>query len=226
MSSSPVVLFDLDGTLADTALDLCHTMNVLLDRHGRSHVPYEQMRPMVGAGARKIMERGFEATGTPADEALLDQVFEEFLDYYGAHIADHTVLFPGVRAQLEALRAREIGLAVCTNKSERLTHQLLTTLDISDFFPVVIGGDTLDVRKPDPRHLTEAVSRLGGDPAGTIMVGDSGPDIKAARAAAVASVCVTFGYTDTPAHDLGADHLIDHFDALPQALKTLRPEHF
>lgn len=226
MSSSPVVLFDLDGTLADTALDLCHTMNVLLKRHGRSHVPYEQMRPMVGAGARKIMERGFAATGAPADEALLDQVFEEFLEYYGAHIADHTVLFPGVRSQLEALRAQEVGLAVCTNKSERLTQQLLATLDISDFFPVVIGGDTLDVRKPDPRHLTEAVSRLSGDPRGAIMVGDSGPDIKAAQAAAIASVCVTFGYTDTPAHDLGADHLIDHFDALPQALKALRPDHF
>ena len=169
---------------------------------------------------------GFAATGAPADEGLLDQVFEEFLEYYGAHIADHTVLFPGVRAQLEALSARDVGLAVCTNKSERLTHQLLTTLDISDFFPVVIGGDTLEVRKPDPRHLTEAVSRLAGDPSGTIMVGDSGPDIKAAQAAAVASVCVTFGYTDTPAHDLGADHLIDHFDALPQALKTLRPDHF
>ncbi len=226
MSPSPVVLFDLDGTLADTALDLCHTMNVLLTRHGRSHVPYEQMRPLVGAGARKIMERGFEATGAPADEILLDQVFEEFLEYYGAHIADHTVLFPGVLDQLKALHARQIGLAVCTNKPERLTRQLLTTLNVADFFPVVIGGDTLDVKKPDPLHLTEAVSRLGGDPGGAVMVGDSGPDIKAAQAAAIPSICVTFGYTDTPATDLGADHLIDHFDSLPHALRVLRPDHF
>ncbi len=226
MSSSAVVLFDLDGTLADTALDLCHTMNVLLERHGRAPVPGDQMRPMVGAGARKIMERAFAATGAPADETQLDGLFEEFLDYYGDHIADHTVLFPGVLDQLEALRAREIGLAVCTNKAERLTHQLLDVLEIAHFFRVVVGGDTLDVRKPDPLHLTEAVSRLGGDVGGAVMVGDSSPDIRAAEAASIPSICVTFGYTDIPAPDLGADHLIDHYDALPTALKTLRPDHF
>ncbi len=226
MNSAPTVLFDLDGTLADTALDLCHTMNVLLERHERAQVPYEQMRPMVGAGARKIMQRSFEATGAPADEPLLDQLFEEFLDYYSAHIADHTVLFPGVLDQLDALHTQNVRLGVCTNKSERLTHQLLDTLEIAQFFPVVIGGDTLSVKKPDPLHLTEAVTRLGGDIGGTVMVGDSGPDISAARAAAIPSICVTFGYTDTPAPDLGADHLIDHFDALPRALKTLRPDHF
>ena len=226
MSSSAVVLFDLDGTHADTALDLCHTMNVLLKRHGRAPVSDDQMRPMVGAGARKIMERAFAATGAPADENQLDLLFEEFLEYYGSHIADHTTLFPGVLDQLEALRARAINLAICTNKAERLTHQLLDTLEIAHFFPVVIGGDTLDVRKPDPRHLTEAIVRLGGDLGGAVMVGDSGPDIRAAQAAAIPSICVTFGYTDIAAPDLGADHLIDHFDALPDALKTLRPEHF
>ncbi len=226
MPSSPVVLFDLDGTLADTALDLCHTMNVVLERHGRGPVPYADMRSMVGAGARKIMDRGFRATGEPAGEDRLDDLFEEFLVYYADHIADHTVLFPGVLEQLEALRARDINLAVCTNKAEKLTLQLLNTLEISHFFPVVIGGDTLDVRKPDPLHLTEAVTRLGGDVGGTVMVGDSSPDIRAAEAASIPSVCVTFGYTDIPAPDLGADHLIDHFDALPQALKTLRPDHF
>ncbi len=226
MRSSPVVLFDLDGTLADTALDLCHTMNVLLERHGRVPVPDTQMRSMVGAGARKIMEKAFEATGAPADENQLDGLFEEFLDYYGDHIADHTVLFPGVLDQLEALRAREISLGICTNKAERLTHQLLNTLEIAHYFPVVIGGDTLDVRKPDPLHLTEAVTRLGGDVGGTVMVGDSSPDIRAAEAASIPSICVTFGYTDIPAPDLGADHLIDHYDALPHALRKLRPEHF
>jgi len=226
MNTHPVVLFDLDGTLADTALDLCHTMNVLLERHGRAHVPEAHVRSMVGAGARKIMERSFKATGAPADETLLDQLFEEFLDYYGDHIADHTVLFPGVLNQLEALMAQDVKLGVCTNKSERLTHQLLQTLRIDHFFPVVIGGDTLAVRKPDPLHLTEAVARLGSTIEGAVMVGDSPPDIEAARAALIPSVCVTFGYTDIPAAQLGADHLIDHFDALPAALKVLRPDHF
>ena len=226
MNAQPVVLFDLDGTLADTALDLCHTMNVLLERHGRSRIPETHVRPMVGAGARKIMERGFKATGAPVDEAFLDQLFEEFLEYYGNHIADHTVLFPGVRDQLDALTTRDVKLGVCTNKAERLTHQLLEILEIADFFPVVIGGDTLAVRKPDPLHLTEAVAWLGGTIESTVMVGDSRPDIEAARAATISSICVTFGYTDIPAAQLGADHLIDHFDALPAALKALRPDHF
>jgi phosphoglycolate phosphatase len=226
MSTQSVVLFDLDGTLADTALDLCHTMNVLLERHGRSRIPETHVRPMVGAGARKIMERGFEATGTPVDEAFLDQLFEEFLEYYGNHIADHTVLFPGVREQLEALSSRNVKLGVCTNKAEHLTHQLLQILDIADFFPVVIGGDTLAVRKPDPLHLTEAVVRLGGGIEGAVMVGDSAPDINAAKAASIPSICVTFGYTDIPAAELGADHLIDHYEGLPGALKAVRPDHF
>jgi len=226
MSDRPTILFDLDGTLADTARDLVHTMNVLLVRHGRATVPEDQIRRMVGAGARKIMDRGFAATGAPVNEAQLDNLFEEFLEHYSAHIADHTVLFPGVLTQLEALSASGAQLAVCTNKAERLTHQLLEALDITRFFPVVIGGDTLPVRKPDPLHLHEAISRSSGSISSTIMVGDSAPDFEAARAAQIRSICVTFGYTETPAAELGADVLIDHFDALPSALNTLLPTHF
>ena len=226
MSDRPTILFDLDGTLADTARDLVHTMNVLLVRHGRTTVPEDQIRRMVGAGARKIMDRGFSATGAPVNEAQLDKLFEEFLEHYGDHIADHTVLFPGVLAQLEALTAAGAKLAVCTNKAEKLTHQLLEALEITRFFPVVIGGDTLPVRKPDPLHLHEAVERSGGSISSTIMVGDSAPDFDAARAAQVRSICVTFGYTETPAAELGADVLIDHFDALPSALNALLPTHF
>jgi phosphoglycolate phosphatase len=226
MSESATVLFDLDGTLADTARDLIHTMNVLLERHGRTTVPEDQVRHMVGAGARKIMERGFAATGEPAEEAFLDRLFDEFLEHYSAHIADHTVLFPGVKHQLELLQAAEVRLAVCTNKSERLTHQLLAALEVDQYFPVVIGGDTLSVRKPDPLHLHEAISRSGGATHAAVMVGDSAPDVDAARAATIPSVCVTYGYTDTPATLLNADLLIDDFDALPGALKKLLPAHF
>lgn len=226
MSERPTILFDLDGTLADTARDLINTMNVLLERHGRATVAPDVVRQKIGAGARKIMEHGFAATGDPADEAFLDQLFDEFIAHYSAHIADHTILFPGVLDQLERLHAANIGLAVCTNKSECLTRQLLEALDIARLFPVVIGGDTLPVRKPDPQHLHEAVTRSGGNARTAIMVGDSAPDIQAARAALIPSICVTFGYTDTPAHALGADRLIDHFDELPGALKNLLPSHF
>lgn len=226
MSPQPTILFDLDGTLADTALDLCHTMNVLLERHGRSQVPNDQVRSMLGAGARKIMERAFANTGSPATPALLDQLFDEFLEHYSAHIADHTVLFPSVREQLETLSSAGNHLAVCTNKPEHLTHRLLEALNVAHFFPVVIGGDTLPVRKPDPRHLLEAITRAGGSATAAVMVGDSAPDIESARAASIPSICVTFGYTNQAPDTLGADVLIDHFDMLPEALSSVLPGHF
>lgn len=226
MSTAPTLLFDLDGTLADTARDLCHTMNVLLERYGRTTVPEAQVRNMVGAGARALLDRGFKATGEAASEDLLDQAFDDFISYYSAHIADHTVLFPGLESQLDKFASTGINLGVCTNKPEGLSHQLLGELGIDRYFGVVIGGDTLPVRKPDPTPLLEAVSRLGGDRSSTIMIGDSASDIDAALAADMGSVCVTFGYTETPAEDLGASVLIDHFDDLGPALQALLPDHF
>ncbi|MDP2150654.1 MAG: HAD-IA family hydrolase [Parvibaculum sp.] len=224
--SRPTLLFDLDGTLADTALDLCATMNVILEMHGRDGVPQERVRHLVGGGARLLLERGFRETGTPADEALLDLSFRQFIDYYSRHIADHTKLWPGVRNQLDLLAERKALMAVCTNKPERLSHQLLAMLGIDHYFPVVIGGDTLPVKKPDPEHLFEAIRRLGGDAGHAVMVGDSEADIEAAKNARLPSICVSFGYTRVPVADLGADLVIDHFDAFPEALKTLMPLHF
>lgn len=226
MSPTPTLLFDLDGTLADTAPDLCRTMNALLERHGRRPIPADKVRHMVGGGARKIMERGFAETGEPPSEALLDRLFDEFVEHYGAHIAEESAIFPGLMPHLDAFRGRGVRMGVCTNKVEALSHKLLAALDVADYFPVVIGGDTLPVKKPDPEHLLEAVRRLGGDPAATVMIGDSAPDIDAARAARIPSVCVTFGYTRVPPQELGADVLISHFDELPGALARLLPAHF
>lgn len=224
--AKPTLLFDLDGTLADTAGDLCETMNAILVRHGRAGVPQTRVRHLVGGGARLLMERGFRETGEPADEALLDRLFDEFIAHYSAHIADHTRLWPGVREQLDRLAQAGAGLAVCTNKVEHLSRQLLETLRIEHYFPVVIGGDTLPVRKPDPEHLFEAVRRLGGDPAHTIMVGDSETDIDAAKNARMPSICVSFGYARMPVPELGASAVIDHFDDFPRALSRLLPQHF
>lgn len=220
------LLFDLDGTLADTAGDLCETMNAVLTQHGRPRVPETRVRHLVGGGARLLMERGFAETGEPASEALLDQTFNEFIAYYSAHIADHTKLWPGVEPLLARLDDAGIGLAVCTNKVESLSRQLLAQLRIDHYFPVVIGGDTLAVKKPDPEHLFEAVRQLSGDPATTIMVGDSEADIDAAKNARIPSICVSFGYTRVPVPDLGADIIIDHFDEFPGALAKLLPAHF
>ncbi len=224
--TSASLLFDLDGTLADTAGDLCETMNVILTRHGRERVPETRVRHLVGGGARLLMQRGFAETGVEATEAQLDQLFQEFIEYYSAHIADHTKLWPGIEPLLMRLADEGVGLAVCTNKVEHLARQLLSKLRIDHYFPVVIGGDTLPVKKPDPEHLFEAVRLLGGDRASAIMVGDSETDIDAALNAKMPSICVSFGYSRQPVPELGADVVIDHFEEFPAALVRLLPGHF
>ncbi|MFZ3033027.1 MAG: HAD family hydrolase [Parvibaculum sp.] len=224
--TSASLLFDLDGTLADTAGDLCETMNVILTRHGRERVPESRVRHLVGGGARLLMQRGFAETGVEATEAQLDQLFQEFIEYYSAHIADHTKLWPGIEPLLMRLADEGVGLAVCTNKVEHLARQLLSKLRIDHYFPVVIGGDTLPVKKPDPEHLFEAVRLLGGDRASAIMVGDSETDIDAALNAKMPSICVSFGYSRQPVPELGADVVIDHFEEFPAALVRLLPGHF
>lgn len=224
MTVTPTILFDLDGTLADTALDLTETMNVVLAKHGRARVPHERVREMVGGGARKIMERGFAYTGEPASEDLLDQLFAEFLDYYGDHLADHTQIFDGLVPALETLEQRGYKLGVVTNKVEGLSLEVIKLLGLDTFFPVLIGGDTLPVRKPDPTPIFEAVSRLKGDRACTVMVGDSPFDIDAAKNAGVGSIAVSFGYTHVPPGEMGADRLIDHYDEFLPALDSLLGE--
>ena len=224
--TSATLLFDLDGTLADTAGDLCETMNVILTRHGRVRVPEARVRHLVGGGARLLLEPGFAETGERASEALLDQTFGEFITYYGAHIADHTKLWPGMEPLLARLADAGVGMAVCTNKVEHLARQLIAELKIDQYFPVVIGGDTLSVKNPDPEHLFAAVRQLGGDPKTSIMVGDSEADIDAAINARMPSICVSFGYSRAPVAELGADVIIDHFDEFPAALAKLLPSHF
>jgi len=225
-SSRPVLLFDLDGTLADTAADLCETMNVVLEMHGRRRIPEGRVRHLVGGGVRVLMERGFRETGEEATEDQLDETFEQFISYYSRHIADHTRLWPGVREQLDMLVARNALLAICTNKVEHLSRSLIERLGIDHYFPVVIGGDTLPVKKPDPEHLFEAIRLLGGEKANTVMVGDSETDVDAARNAGLPSICVSFGYTRFPVHELGADVVIDHYDQFPAALNRLLPHFF
>lgn len=220
------LLFDLDGTLADTAGDLCETMNVILTRHGRARVPEARVRHLVGGGARLLLERGFAETGDAASEAKLDETFLEFIAYYSDHIADHTVLWPGMEPLLARLDKAGVKMAVCTNKVENLARQLLRALSIDQYFPVVIGGDTLPVKKPDPEHLFAAVRLLGGDNESTIMVGDSEADIDAAINAAMPSICVSFGYSRLPVPELGATVIIDHFDEFPTALTKILPDHF
>lgn len=215
------VVFDLDGTLADTAPDLTLALNWVLASVGRAAVDDLSVRHMVGQGAAHLIRQGMQATGAAATEEDLDHLLPRFLAFYSDHIADRSVLFPGVLDVLHTLTAEGIALAVCTNKPESLTHQLLRGLAVDHFFPVVVGGDSLPVRKPDPAHILATLHRLGVGAAEAVMVGDSVNDIRAAQGANVPVVGVTFGYTETPIEELGADLVIDRFAALPEALRHL-----
>jgi len=216
-----VVAFDLDGTLVDTAPDLIGTLNVLLKEEGLPPLPLADARPFIGRGARWMIERGFEAAGQHLHPARLQTLFERFLVHYLAHIADESRPFPGCEAALDALKARGAKLVVCTNKLTDLSVALLTALNIADRFEAVIGADAAPAIKPDARHLQAAVDAVGGDMARTVMVGDAATDAGAAKAARAHLVLVSFGYTETPVEDLGADIVIHSFDALVEACEGL-----
>jgi phosphoglycolate phosphatase len=213
-----VVAFDLDGTLADTAPDLSTALNHSLGRLGRPPVSEESVRHMVGHGARALLQNGLSATGEMTPE-LVEEGFPIYLDYYAAHIADRTRPFPGVEAVLDRLAARGVKLAICTNKLEGRARELIDALGWQGRFEAIIGGDTLPVRKPDPAPLFEAIARSGGGRAA--FVGDSITDTDTARYAKLPCVAVSFGFSDRPADQLGADALIDHFDELIPALERL-----
>ncbi len=215
------ILFDLDGTLMDTAPDLAASMNFVLRQNGRHEIPTGDVRNMVGRGARVLIERGMVATGKPATEPELDQLFDQFLEYYLDHIADHSEVFPNVEKTLKELREAGANLAVCTNKPEGASIKLLKEFNLDDYFSAIVGGDSLTVRKPDPGHILGTIEKMGGAVSAAVMVGDSANDIDAAIAAGIPVIGVPFGYTPIPIHDLGANVVVDHFDDLIEALVEL-----
>jgi len=220
--SPAALLFDLDGTLVDTAPDLSAATDHVLETFGRPRIGLDQVRQMVGDGALALIRRGFAASGPAPDEATLAAGHRLFLEYYGAHVAETSQAFPGVVDTLERLKAAGHPMAVCTNKPHALSVSLLDQLDLSRLFTAVVGGDSLPVKKPDAGHILGTLAALGhprGAPA--VMVGDSMNDVASARAAGIPVVAVSFGYTTTPPDQLGADRLIDHFADLPAALEGL-----
>jgi phosphoglycolate phosphatase len=217
----PILVFDLDGTLADTARDLIATLNVLLVREGLPTVAPTAARSLVGAGARALIERGFALHDTPLAPERLDPLVADFLAHYEAHIADETELFPGARAALDRFLDAGFRLAVCTNKPEPLARLLLEKLEAADRFAAICGRGTFPMHKPDPRTLLLTIEAAGGDPARAVMVGDSKTDIDTAKQAGAPVVAVDFGYTDTPVAELSPDRVISHFDDLWAATSAL-----
>jgi phosphoglycolate phosphatase len=220
MASFPfdIVGFDLDGTLADTAPDLTAALNHALVTLGRDPVPAPSVRSMVGHGARALLAKGITATGEFREE-LVDQGLPIFLQYYEAHIADDSHPFPGVVDALDALAARGVRLAICTNKLEHLARRFVTAIGWDGRFAAIVGGDTTPSAKPNPEPLLHMIEQAGGGRCA--FVGDSISDTGAAIAANLPCVALTFGFTDRPPGELGADALIDHFDQLIPTLERL-----
>src|ERR1700761_3335759 len=217
------IVFDLDGTLIDTAPDLIDTLNLTLSRHGLPTVPYEEARPLIGGGARVMIEKALLLEGRSAAAPDVDALYAPFVAHYAEHIADRSRPFPGVEPALDALAAAGHRLAVCTNKLEWLSKRLLDTLGLSSRFATICGQDTFAVQKPDPRIFQATVLQAGGEPTRAIMVGDSITDIRTARAANVPVVAVDFGYTDVPVATLGPDRVISSFVELGAAVAALAP---
>ena len=173
MMATPTVVFDLDGTLVDSAPDLIATLNIIFARTGLPPVAYDAARNMVGGGARALIMRGLEAEGRALDTVEVDRLVSDFIDHYAAHIADQSRPFPGLEPALDALAVRGCRLAVCTNKLEWLAVRLLDTLTLSDRFVTICGGDTFGLQKPHPELLRRTIARAGGEASATVMVGDS-----------------------------------------------------
>jgi phosphoglycolate phosphatase len=215
------VVFDLDGTLVDTAPDLVDTLNVILAREGLPEVPFDAARNMIGGGARRMIELGLRSDGRKFSTSDLDRLFATFLDHYAANIAVRSRPFPGLDGALDALVAKGCRFAVCTNKLEWLSRQLLDALGLSPRFAAICGQDTFGIQKPDPESLRRTIKQAGGEVGRSIMVGDSATDVSTARATGVPVVVVDFGYTEIPASKLGADRVIGRFEQLPKAVFEL-----
>src|ERR1700753_2553660 len=224
MSPVRTIVFDLDGTLVDTAPDLVNALNFVLGREGLPAIPPASARNMIGAGARRMIERGLELEDRTTSVADITRLTGDFVDHYAAHIADESRPFEGLEGALDVLAANGFRFAVCTNKLEWLSKLLLDRRGRSGRFAAICGADTFGVSKPDPAILQQTVARAGGELASSIMVGDAGPDIGVARRAGIPVIGVAFGYTEVPIADLKPDRLINHMRELPAAVESLMLE--
>ncbi|MFC3725556.1 phosphoglycolate phosphatase [Neoaquamicrobium sediminum] len=214
----PIVVFDLDGTLVDTASDLLASLNHCLGIAGLAHAEPAQLRSFVGMGGRVMIERAFAAQQKSLSPTTLDKLQAAFLDHYGGNIPGLSQPYPGAVAAVERFAEAGYAAAVCTNKFEGLSKSLIDALGLSSHFSAICGQDTFAFRKPDPRHLLETIALAGCDPERAIMIGDSRTDIDTAKAAGIPVVAVDFGYTDRHVREFEPSRIISHFDELTVAM--------
>lgn len=213
------ILFDLDGTLIDSAPDIAASVNELLARRHLPALSLEQVRSMIGNGIKKLVERAFAASGAPLTKAKLEDANGEMTAIYRKHLTKLTVLLPGVQEAIAQLHVAGFALGVVTNKPQVATREILLHFGLTDRLGVIVGGDAVSHMKPAPDALLLALERLGVDPAMALMVGDSVTDFEAARAAGVPVALVRGGYSKVPIDDLGADLVFDSLLDLPALLR-------
>lgn len=214
-----IVGFDLDGTLLETSGDLADAVNHAIGTIGLSPFAAEEIRPFVGRGAKVMLERALRVSGRE-DAMLTERLLPVLLDHYADNLSRHSHPYPGLIAAMDRLRGAGVALAICTNKRERFTLPLIEQLGLSGYFSAIVGGDTVGVMKPDPAPIHAMIERAGGGRC--LFVGDTTNDTRAARAAGVPSVAVSFGFCDGPARELGADAVIDHYDELVPLIERWR----
>ena len=222
MPQSPLaLLFDLDGTLVDTAPDLLASLNTVLTRVGHRPVVPRELRSLVGHGVKALFERALKETGTPVSPEQLERYSDEFIAHYRANIARESRPFPRVPETLKRLADAGATLGICSNKPQDLTDLLLAQLDLARHFSAVYGGGRAKHNKPAPHHVLELVDALKGTPGRAVMIGDSTVDVAAARAAQIPVIVMSYGYTPVAARDMGADAVADDFAALPELISRL-----
>ncbi len=216
MKQKFTILFDLDGTLVDTAPDLMRAHNHVMKKYGYPTKSTEEIRNLVGKGAgamigRSIWGQAKKEFGKVNDEKVKKEMVTEFVDFYGKNIINESTLIKGVKEFLNWCKDQSISMAVCTNKQEHLSNDLLKKIGIYDYFEYVAGSDTFDYCKPDPRHLTSVVEILDGDIKKSIMIGDSETDANAAKAAEIPIILLEDGYTEKNKDEIYHNHLIKDF---------------
>ncbi|MGN8151799.1 phosphoglycolate phosphatase [Agrobacterium sp. 22094] len=216
--TSPLVIFDLDGTLVDTAPDLIDSLNHTIAAAGLMPVTFNDLTHLVGQGVRVMVQRAFALRNKELPKEDVEPLHQRFIAHYKEEMPGQSKPYPGVPEALDRLTASGFRLAVCTNKTSDLALPLLEKLGLKDRFETMTCGDTFEWRKPDARHILGTIEKAGGDVTRSVMVGDSVNDILAAKNAKIPSIGVTFGYTDVPMAELGPDVTIDRYDTLDAAL--------
>ena len=219
--TKPTLVFDLDGTLIDTAPDILGTLDDILTREQIPLLPRHEALSYIGIGSRAMLERALTVAGHDTRPERIESLFNDFLDHYGTRLADESQPYPGMMDALDALGQAGYRLAICTNKMEHHSLDLIERLGLTSHFKAICGRNTFDFCKPDGRHITATIERAGGDPTHAIMIGDTITDISAARNAGLPSIGVRFGYSETPIDELQPDRTIGHYDELIAAITSL-----